>query len=116
MCIRDRIQTDVMLANESNFKEVERNIEKMKEWGTDMGKLNAHENNKITDDNGVNTDESVVVVENGTVTGECNENKNNEEIINEVSVSYKNELTSSGGKIVENGVFKDCLLYTSRCV
>ena len=32
--------------------------------------------------------------------------KNNEEIINEVSVSHKNELTSSSGKIVENGVFK----------
>ena len=38
---------------------------------------------------------------------------NNEEIINEVSVSYKNELTSSGDKIVENGVFKDDTVKTN---
>ena len=32
--------------------------------------------------------------------------KNNEEISNEVSDSYKDELTSNSDKIVENGVFK----------
>ena len=33
-------------------------------------------------DNGANTDECVGVVRNGTITGECNENKNNEKISN----------------------------------
>ena len=31
---------------------------------------------------------------------------NNEEIITEVSSDYNNEVTSSSGKIIENGVFK----------
>ena len=31
---------------------------------------------------------------------------NNEEIINEVSDSHKNELTNSSGKIVENEIYK----------
>ena len=93
-------------------------------------------NNEVTDGIGVNTGEN-----NGDKM-----TKNNEETINEVSVSHTNELTINSGKIVENGVFKDdtvkinsgdevlvevelnngvvesvdelenCLLYTSRCV
>ena len=43
---------------ESNFQELERNIDKMKEWGTDIGKCNITENNEVTDDNGVNTGEN----------------------------------------------------------
>ena len=65
-------------------------------WGIDMGKLSANENNEVTDEIGVNTGEN-----NGDKM-----TKNNEEIINEVSDSYKNELTSSSGKIVENRVFE----------
>ena len=53
--------------------------------------MSGNENNEVTDDNINNGDKMT---------------KNNEEIINEVSVSYKNELTSSSGKIVENGVSK----------
>ena len=46
------------------------------------------------------------MVENSTITGECNENKNREEIISKVSDSYNEELISNSEKMVENGVFK----------
>ena len=61
-----------------------------------MGECDENENNEVTDDHGVNTGEN----NGGKIT------KNYEEIINKVSVSYKNELTSSSGKIVENEIYK----------
>ena len=95
---------------ETKFNELEQSFERMGAWRINTGKCNVNENNEITDDNGV-------------ITGESNGNKmtkNNEEIMNEVSVSYKNELTSSGdeniivvekvsennGDIIKNGVLE----------
>ena len=49
--------------------------------------------NKVSGCNGIKNNDGVMIT------------NNNEEIINEVSDSYKNELTSSSGKIVENEVF-----------
>ena len=87
----DELKIDINAVNvrcESNFKELEQNIEKMKEWRRDTGKLSENENKEVTDDN----------INNGDMM-----TNNNEEIINGVSGNYKDELTS-------------CLLYTSRCV
>ena len=64
--------------------------------------LNENKDNKVSGSNGINDNyESIVGVESGDMM-----TNNNEEISNEVSESYKNELTINSGKIVENEVFK----------
>ena len=74
----DELKSDINPVNvrcESNFKELEQNIENMKEWRIYTGKCNINKKNEVTDDNGVNTGEN-----NGDKM-----TKSNEEINNEVS-------------------------------